>query len=59
MPNMKALRYHGNKDIRLDEIAEPEVRPGYIKIKNGWAGVCGMYTKYGEVSLGPNGLTSD
>ena len=39
---MKALRYHGNKDIRLDEIPEPELRPGYVKIKNGWAGVCGL-----------------
>lgn len=38
---MKALRFHGNKDIRLDEIPEPQVRPGWVKIKNGWAGVCG------------------
>lgn len=38
---MRALRYHGNKDIRLDEIPEPELRPGWVKIKNGWGGVCG------------------
>lgn len=38
---MKALRYHGNKDVRLDEIPVPELRSGYVKIKNGWAGVCG------------------
>ena len=38
---MRALRYHGNKDIRLDELPEPELRPGWVKIKNGWAGVCG------------------
>ena len=38
---MRALRYHGNKDVRLDEIDEPKLRPGWVKIKNGWAGVCG------------------
>ena len=38
---MKALRWHGNRDIRLDDMPEPEVRPGWVKIKNAWAGVCG------------------
>ena len=38
---MRALRFHGNKDIRLDEVPIPELRPGWVKIKNGWAGVCG------------------
>jgi threonine dehydrogenase-like Zn-dependent dehydrogenase len=38
---MRALRYHGNKDVRLDEIQAPTLRPGWVKIKNGWAGVCG------------------
>lgn len=38
---MRALRYHGNQDLRLDEIPVPELRPGWVKIKNGWAGVCG------------------
>lgn len=36
LASMRALRYHGNKDIRLDEIPEPELRPGWVKIKNGW-----------------------
>lgn len=40
---MKALRFHGNKDVRLDEIPIPDIRPGWVKIKNGWAGVCGAY----------------
>lgn len=38
---MRALRYHGNHDIRLDDIPVPAIRPGWVKIKNGWAGVCG------------------
>ncbi|KAF7198206.1 Tannase, partial [Pseudocercospora fuligena] len=41
MATMKALRYHGNKDIRLDEIPIPELRPGWVKIKIAWAGICG------------------
>ena len=38
---MRALRFHGNKDIRLDEIPIPELRPGWVKVKIGWSGVCG------------------
>lgn len=38
---MKALRYHGNQDLRLDDIPEPELREGCVKIKIGWAGICG------------------
>jgi threonine dehydrogenase-like Zn-dependent dehydrogenase len=38
---MRALRFHANKDIRLDHIPIPSLRPGWVKIKNGWAGVCG------------------
>lgn len=38
---MKALRWHGNKDIRLDDIAEPELRPGCVKLDIGWGGICG------------------
>ncbi|KAK5697108.1 hypothetical protein LTR17_024014 [Elasticomyces elasticus] len=38
---MRALRYHGNRDVRIDEIDEPELRPGWVKIKNEWAGICG------------------
>lgn len=40
-PTMRALRWHGNRDIRLDHIPHPPLRPGWVKIKNGWAGVCG------------------
>ena len=38
---MRALRWHGNKDIRLDTISEPPLRPGCVKVKIGWAGICG------------------
>lgn len=38
---MRALRFHGAKDIRLEDIPEPQVRPGAVKIKVDWCGICG------------------
>ncbi|KAI0366538.1 L-threonine 3-dehydrogenase [Pilatotrama ljubarskyi] len=38
---MKALRYHGPKDIRLDNIPEPVVGPKQVKVKIAWCGICG------------------
>jgi hypothetical protein len=48
--NMLALRWHGNKDLRIDEVPLPELRRGWVKVKNVWAGICGsgkdMITDY-------------
>lgn len=38
---MFALRWHGNKDLRIDQVPEPKLRPGWVKVKNVWAGICG------------------
>ena len=38
---MRALRWHGNRDIRVDTVPEPKLRPGWVKVKNAWCGVCG------------------
>jgi (R,R)-butanediol dehydrogenase/meso-butanediol dehydrogenase/diacetyl reductase len=38
---MKAARYYGNRDIRIEEVAEPGVVPGAIKIKVAFCGICG------------------
>lgn len=38
---MRALRFHGNKDIRVEDIPEPSPKPGWVKVKNAWAGICG------------------
>jgi len=38
---MRAVRYHGTKDVRVDEIPEPAVRPGTVKIAPEWCGICG------------------
>lgn len=37
---MKALQFHGHDDIRLDDVPEPEVRPGWSVIEVGWASIC-------------------
>lgn len=38
---MKALRWHGRKDLRLDEIAEPRAAPGEVVIRVAACGICG------------------
>ncbi len=38
---MKAARWHGAKDIRVEEIPEPQPGPGEVKIKVAWTGICG------------------
>ena len=38
---MKAARFHGRKDIRIEDILEPELRAGTVKIDVAWCGICG------------------
>jgi (R,R)-butanediol dehydrogenase / meso-butanediol dehydrogenase / diacetyl reductase len=38
---VKALRFYGPKDLRLDDIPEPSVKPGTVKIQVEWCGICG------------------
>ncbi len=38
---MKAARWHGAKDIRVEDIDEPAPGPGEVKIKVAWTGICG------------------
>jgi len=38
---LKALRWHNQKDIRLEEIDEPTVKAGQVKLKVKWCGICG------------------
>lgn len=38
---MKAAILHGVQDVRVDEIQEPLVSNGKIKVKVEWAGICG------------------
>lgn len=38
---MKAARYYGNRDIRIEDIPEPTVGPGEVGIDVAWCGICG------------------
>ncbi|GAA1001419.1 MULTISPECIES: 2,3-butanediol dehydrogenase [Subtercola] len=38
---MKATRFYGKEDIRTEQIPEPELLPGSVKIKVEWTGICG------------------
>ncbi|GAA3670851.1 2,3-butanediol dehydrogenase [Arthrobacter ginkgonis] len=38
---MKAARYYGQRDIRIDDLPEPQVGPGTVGIEVAWCGICG------------------
>ena len=48
---MKALRWHGQKDVRVEEVPEPSPGKGEVKIKVKWCGICG--TDLTEYKAGP------
>lgn len=48
---MLALRYHGNKDIRLDDIPVPEPGPGEVRVRVSYTGICA--TDIEEWQFGP------
>lgn len=53
---MRAVRYHGNRDVRVDDIPEPECRPGFVKIAPEWCGICGSDVH--EYLVGPETIPS-
>jgi len=50
---MKALRFHAAKDLRIEDIAEPDRQPppGQVLVRNRFVGICG--TDLHEYSYGP------
>lgn len=38
---VKAARYYDNHDIRIEDIPEPELKPGTVAIDIAWCGICG------------------
>lgn len=38
---MKAARFYGRKDVRIENIEEPDTRKGTVKIAVAWCGICG------------------
>ncbi|MCM3455050.1 2,3-butanediol dehydrogenase [Heyndrickxia oleronia] len=48
---MKALRWHNQKDLRLENIEEPQALEGKVKLKVEWCGICG--SDLHEYTAGP------
>jgi (R,R)-butanediol dehydrogenase / meso-butanediol dehydrogenase / diacetyl reductase len=49
---MLAVRLHGNRDLRVDEMPEPDyVGPGQVRVMPRWCGICG--TDLHEYAHGP------
>ena len=42
---MKALRFHGHKDIRLEDVEEPKMLPGWSIVEVDWASICASDVK--------------
>jgi len=42
---MKALRLHGHRDIRLDDVEEPRLLPGWSIVEVGWTSICASDVK--------------
>ena len=45
------------KDVRIDTVPEPELRPGWVKVKNAWCGICG--SDLTEWRVGPKNVPYD
>ncbi|KAF9882911.1 hypothetical protein FE257_004892 [Aspergillus nanangensis] len=42
--SMNAVRWHGDKNgvtLRYEQIPKPELKPGWVLVKNAWSGICG------------------
>jgi threonine dehydrogenase-like Zn-dependent dehydrogenase len=44
MSTMRAVRFHGNQDLRVEEIPVAPVGPDQVKIAPEWCGLCGSGT---------------
>jgi (R,R)-butanediol dehydrogenase/meso-butanediol dehydrogenase/diacetyl reductase len=38
---MRAARFHGRGDIRVDDVPDPQVGPGQVEVSVDWCGICG------------------
>ncbi|KAJ5626208.1 alcohol dehydrogenase [Penicillium lagena] len=48
---MKAVRFHGRGDIRVDQLEEPRCGKGEVKMKPAYVGICG--SDFHEYTSGP------
>ena len=52
---MRAVRFHGPADLRVDEVDEPAPAANQVKIKNAFSGICGsdLHLYFGEDGTPP------
>lgn len=48
---MKAVRFHGQNDLRVENIPEPQIQDGKVKIKPEWCGICGRVSRRPTLQL--------
>ena len=53
---MRAAVYHGQRDVRIEDVPEPVLGPGQIKLRVGYNGICG--TDVHEYFTGPHLIPS-
>jgi (R,R)-butanediol dehydrogenase/meso-butanediol dehydrogenase/diacetyl reductase len=41
MATMRAARFYGNRDIRVEDVPVPEAGPGECVVEVEWCGICG------------------
>ena len=54
---MKAMVYHGNRDVRLRDVEEPQPGPGEAKLRIDYCGICA--TDIEEYIYGPAFISHD
>ncbi|WP_344341540.1 alcohol dehydrogenase catalytic domain-containing protein, partial [Streptomyces rhizosphaericus] len=38
---MRAARFYGKEDLRIEDVPEPAPGPGEVKLRNAYTGICG------------------
>ena len=54
---MKAMVYHANKDLRFEDVEEPQAGPGEMKLRIDYCGICA--TDIEEYLYGPKFITAE
>lgn len=54
---MRALRFHGPRDVRIEDVPEPVVPAGWALVRPTWVGICG--TDLHEYQAGPVYMPAD
>jgi threonine dehydrogenase-like Zn-dependent dehydrogenase len=52
---MNAVRFHGQHDLRYEQIPVPELKAGQVKLRPSWVGICGsdLHELQGGANLCP------